>query len=519
MKSSILTRMAAGLTAMGLVLSFAACGQKTEGAQGSNGNEVGAKPTELKVAISSSASWPYNEKWKMWEYFREGTGMNLDVQAIPDSDFDTKVSLMMASPESLPDLIYMWVKSSIDSYAASDAFVSLDDNMDKMPNLKAFLESLPEAERDDLLAQRTSGDGKIYSAPMYGTQTINNLRSWIYRKDIFEKNAIAVPTTYDEMYQAAKKLKEIYPNSYPICMRDGLSTMDVFVSGWAPYLSLNTYYDFTDSTWKFGPTQPVMRDVAEYFVKLYQEGLVPPDYLTINTKSWEELMSTDRGFISFEYIVRIDFFNKINRTQNPEYTWASMAPPKPNVPTGQSKITKTNLSFSGYLACNTGKQERIDAALKVIDWMYSDEGTELLSWGKEGETYEVVNGKKRFILPHEEDTPTQLYGVGTHGILQKITVEANEATYTEEQVAECRKAVTYTNENANPTMWLPLTKEESDEITQLKLEIGTYFEEHFSKILMGQEPLSIWDQTVKEMEEMGAHRLEELYKQAYDRVK
>ena len=513
MKCSIWKRVTAGLLAAGMILSFAAC-------NGSKGNpaDTGKKVSELNVVVSSAASWPYNEKWKMWEYFREGTGVNLKVHAIPDTDFDTKVSLMMSSKDTLPDMIYMWVKATEDSYAESGAFVSLSDNLDKMPNMSAFLNSLPEAERKDLVTQRTSADGKMYSAPIYGTQTINNLRSWLYRKDIFEKNNVAVPTTYDEMYEAAKKLKKAYPNSYPICLRDGLARIDTFASSWAPYMSLNSYYDFTDSTWKFGPIQPAMKDLVAYFSKLHAEGLVSPEYLTTNTKSWEELMCTDRGFITFEYIVRIDYFNKINRPTYPEYTWASMAPPVPNTPQGASKLTKTNVSFSGYLVCNTGKQDNINTALSVLDWMYSDEGKELLSWGKEGETYEVKDGKKQYILPKEDDTPQLLYGVGTHGILQFISIEANEAGYSAEQVEECHKAVNYTDDNVNPTLWLPLNKEEDNEATKLKQDIGTYVEENISKMLVGQLPMSYWDTYVKDIKNAGADRLVEIYSQAYDRV-
>ena len=36
------------------------------------------------------------------------------------------------------------------------------------------------------------------------------------RVDVFEKNGLEVPKTYDELYESCKKLKEIYPDIYPI---------------------------------------------------------------------------------------------------------------------------------------------------------------------------------------------------------------------------------------------------------------------------------------------------------------
>ena len=91
-----------------------------------------------------------------------------------------------------------------------------------------------------------------------------------------------------------------------------------------------------------------------------------------------------------------------------------MTPPKGDGVTGQARIAKYNLDPTGYLICNTGKQDRIDNAFKLLDWMYSDEGSELLSWGKEGETYKVVDGKKKFIVG-ENETPQEKYGAATYG--------------------------------------------------------------------------------------------------------
>ena len=70
----------------------------------------------------------------------------------------------------------------------------------------------------------------------------------------------------------------------------------------------------------------------------------------------------------------------------------------------------------------------------------------------------------------------------------------------------------------HPTLWLPLNKEEDNEATTLKQDIGTYVEENISKMLVGQLPMSYWDTYVKDVKDAGADRLVEIYSQAYDRV-
>lgn len=515
-------RMIAGglgaLMLLGLVACKPAEPQRQEPSESTAGaGKLFEKPTEISIVLSSHVSWPFNENWILWDYVEEATGATLKLQAIPSNDQDTKIALMMSSPETLPDLLHTWKKQTVDNYMWSGAYLSYDDHMDLMPNYQKFWASIPKAERKELFAQRTSGDGKIYSAPSYGTQTVNNLRTWMYRKDILDKHGLAVPSTSTELYETAKKLKQLYPESYPICFRTGLSKITEWGPSWQKDFTQYSYYDYGDQTWKFGAREPAMRTIVEYFLKLKNEELVPPNYITMETKSWEELMSTDRGFFTLDYIVRIDFFNLANRQDNPDYTLALMAPPKPDISGGRQKLFKGNLDFYGYCVCNTGKEDRIENAFRFVDWMYTDEATELLSWGKEGETYEVVDGRKQFILEGDEQ-PQNKYGIATYGLYQRILTEANEATYTLEQVEACHEVLQYLEPNSLPTQWLPLTEDEASEANAIISEVNNYTDEQLSKFLLGQTPMSEWDTFQKGLADSQIDRLLEIYDQAYKRV-
>lgn len=521
MKKKVLKRIALLLSLVSLLGLMAACGEPEvviEGKVYAGEGKTFTEPTEISVVISSHVSWPYNENWKMWEYFQEGSGANLKITALADADYNTKLSLMMSTPEELPDLLHTYDKPMVETYAGSGAFLSYTDNMDLMPNMEAFFNTLPAEEKEELYMQRTSGDGKMYSAPAYGTETVSGVRSWMYRKDIFEKHGLEVPKTSDELYQTAKKLKELYPESYPICFRTGFGKLDEWGPAWQNDFQQNAYYDTVEETWKYGAQQPVMKEMVNFFIKLREENLVPPDYLTMETKSWEELMSTDRGFITLDYIVRIDFFNSANREVNPNYTLALMAPPAPSIPGGRAKLMKANIDFNGYSVCNTGDKKSQENAFKLVDWMYTDEATELLSWGKVGETYKIdENGRRQFILA-EGDTPQNAYGVTLRGLYQRLLPEANEATYSEEQVAACHEMVNYVETNTNMTWWIPLTDDEADRVADLKAELVSFMEENLSKFLLGQRPMSEWDAFQEDLKDMGVEELISLYSTAHERL-
>lgn len=511
-------RMTAGAIAGVLLLAMSACAPKgeTENTTGDTG-ELFAPGTEISMVVGSHSSWPYDENWNMWRYFREATGVKFNVQAIPNEDINTKVTLMLASPDTLPDLIYLDSKLLSDDFAKQGALVAIDDYMELMPNYTKFWNSLPEEERTARLMIRKSTDGKTYFPQNYGTDSRQGIRAWMYRKDTFEKHGLAVPTTMDEVYETAKKLKQLYPTSYPLCQREGLRNIGVMGALWKPYFTWELYYDFENPSWHYGATEDTMLEIVKFMRKMYEEELLPPDYLHGTTRSWEELMSTERGFMTADFVVRIDHFNTILRKDNPSYTLAAMTPPKPDTPTAGTKVNKFNVDQKGYVICNTGKEDRIKNAIRLVDWMYTDEAAELLSWGKEGETCEVKNGARHFIRPEDGDIEGE-YGVFSYGTYLRVDPTAAIDIASEEQQAGIRVALDNTIENYNPALWMALADDEQREYNQINDSVKTYVEENLSKFLQAQRPLSEWDSYVSGAKALGIDRMIEIYDTAYQRI-
>ncbi len=194
-----------------------------------------------------------------------------------------------------------------------------------------------------------------------------------------------------------------------------------------------------------------------------------------------------------------------------------MPPPSANIPTGQHKLSKQNYEMVAYVLCNTRNETRINNTLKLFDWMYSEEGRELLSWGKEGETYEVVDGKRRFIL-NEDESAYSKYGFATYGLGQCIYPEANEAMYSKDQSEQSRIAIGYGEKYMNPYQWLSLDEDDFRDAGDLATEIGTFGNEMLSKFLNGTLPMSKWDEFQQELKEMGVDELIAYYAKAYDHV-
>ncbi len=503
-----------------LALSLAACTKTQTGGTAANADPL-TKDDVIKVVLISHPSWPYQDNWKVMEYIRENVGATVEVNAIPSSDVATKYSTMFADPSSLPDLCSFDYKGGAEGQLMQGALVAFDDYEEYMPNYVAWKDSLSEADYDAYVTARKSYDGKVYYSPVVGRETTEGVMAWLYRKDIFEKHNLKVPTTFDELYEVSKELKALYPDSYPFCVRNALKfNLNVmapsFDENWA---GPGLYYDFAEEKWKHGSLEEPMREALIFFNKMAAEGLMTPDYATISTASWQELISSDRGFITPEYQTRIDFFNSIAKDNNQPLRFTAMVPPVANAEKGTNKVIKNNLDPYGLVLCNTMDEGRIANAAKYLDWFYSDEAVEIVSWGKEGETFEVVDGKKQFIKNGANEPIKTLYGFSIPGTFLRADIEAIESTESED-ISEVRSMVIeHTMDKFPPTKYLSFTPEESEFMADKITAINTYVDEIITKIATGQAPISMFDEMVEEANKMGLAEVLETYEAAYNRVK
>lgn len=94
-----------------------------------------------------------------------------------------------------------------------------------------------------------------------------------YRKDLFEKHGIAVPKTWDEYYEAAKKLKKADSKAY---MTHFSQTDPNWFSGLLWQKGANMFAQDGDA-WKVDVDSPAAGEVADYWQKMIDEKLVATD--------------------------------------------------------------------------------------------------------------------------------------------------------------------------------------------------------------------------------------------------
>lgn len=159
---------------------------------------VAVKAETIKFWTTEEQPERLAKQQKMADDFKAKTGIDVEVIPVTESDLNTRATAAFAAGD-LPDVIYTplqnvlpWTEAGIlDSGAATDVVDKLDP--------KTFA---PGA------LNMVETDGDYAAVPVDGwTQMI------LYRKDIFEKEGLAPPTTFAAMEAAVKKLNDP-PNMY-----------------------------------------------------------------------------------------------------------------------------------------------------------------------------------------------------------------------------------------------------------------------------------------------------------------
>lgn len=457
-----------------------------------------AEPATLRLLTDQSQAWPVKPDWAVWRWIKDATNIEIkqELQTGPES-----LPLAISSGD-MPDLMSVF-PADAQKYGPQGAFLDLSKYLDKMPNVKKYLE-----ERPTVAQRMTSPGGEMYNIINDGGGAGNNV-VYFYRDDIFAKHSLQVPTTWDELYETAKKLKALYPDSYPFVFRHGIGTMRSFAPAFGIYPWF--YEEPGTEKMKFGVADPNFKKLVEYLNKFYKEGLFPPDWLSMDYKAWTQFITTNKSFISIQYIGQIEIMNsQLKDGAHLKF----MAPP---LGAGDKPyLAKANFEEYGFAV--SSKTKNLDAALRYLDFIYSDEGSDLLSWGKEGESYEIVDGKRKLLPQFKEpnDLRKEL-GMFTTGAVGLANMESSLSLSNENERYAYAEAEKYQFPTMNITP--PLTNEEKSVVALIEEQVLKHYEASVAKFINGETPMSQWDAFLAELDKMGATKLLDTYQVALDRLK
>ena len=133
------------------------------------------------------------------------------------------------------------------------------------------------------------------------------------------------------------------------------------------------------------------REFLELMVTLYQEKLIDAELFTHTTKDIATMFNSNTAFSGYQWISRPQNTNTVLAETVPEVSLQPTTPIK-----GEAQlIPARNLPGTSFgIGYQVEKDPaKLDAMLRLIDFMYSDEGIFLTNYGIEGIHHTMVDGK------------------------------------------------------------------------------------------------------------------------------
>lgn len=430
--------------------------------------------------------------------------LGVDLNWTELDSFESVVKTMIAEKKP-PELMFInnYTHTNWATYGVDGAFINFMDYMDQMPNVKAYLED-PANEANVL--KYTYSETEMYALPIGGDGD-STARAFLYRKDIFEKNNIEIPTNQEEFVAVLRKLKELYPSSMPFVMRNMNGTNIQGAQAWghlygAAHVNRGLYGTFftldDDGNYYMAQTSNAYKEMAEFIVEMTQEGLMHASSMTIDTAGWQEALASDTSFITYDKIDRIPQLTTQGVALNEEYQIAAFAPFNFGTHATETDVVSTSFAAAatsyGFMVSAVSDEETIDNILTYIDWLYSEEGQFVTNWGIEGESYEVLeDGSLSYI-----DSFLEAQGGATKTGLNKAAICAHTwfepflDTCDEEMAKGLEMAQEFTGKTA--AQYALLYNEDEQFVWDTYAEtLYTTAQGEWSKFALGQKDFAEWD--------------------------
>jgi len=467
-----------------------------------------------------------------YQELQKRTGIQIQFQHPPvgGTQATEQFNLMIASGQYPAIIEWNWLTfPGGPSKALQDGvIVRLNDLIDQhAPNLKKVLDEHPEWRK-----QIVTDQGDIYCFPfLRGDPTLQSFGGPAVRGDWLEKAGLQSPTTIDEWHSMLQTFKgndyngngqtDEWPfspwlDSGPI---PGFN-FHAFIGAWG---ITNGFYQDNGAV-KYGPLQPEYKEFLGTMAEWYKEGLIDPDVVSMDQKAYDAKMTGGQiGSGIMRVGGGIGKFMGLMRDKDPNFVIAATAYPTLNAGDKPILGQRDNIyPGGGSAAITTANQNQVET-VKLLDYAYGEDGHMLFNFGVEGVSYTMENGYPTYtdvVLKNPDGLPI-VQAMAQHFRANFDGPFVQDKRYIEQyfQLQEQKEAYQTWSQPTNERLMPPVTptEDESRRFARTMAEVNTRFEEVFTKVLTGAQPIDSWDTFVGELKQLGIEEALQVQQAALDR--
>lgn len=508
---------------MASILAFAACSkddnENSADEPDDNFNKedypIVDEPITLEIMGKKS---PVQPEWGEMGFFQEMedlTNIEFKYRTSSDDDFTQNKQLSFSSMD-LPDLYYgaELTSGEVVDYGSQGLLVPLEDLIeDYAPNIQKLLDDNP-----DLRASITTPDEHIYALPALDQAPTSKTPILWLNGPWLEELDMDRPSTIDEFYDMLKAFQDEDPGNVGDVIPMTVNEPSDLRVGLLPNFGIvqddGIFED--DGEVKFAYVQDEFREYLEFLNKLYNEKLLDNDMFS---HSYEQFIAKGErtGIFSTWPIVMVGFEDDQDALKYP------MLPPMTSSVNDELQTIEYSEYYRGRAAI-TSENEHPAATMRWLDYLYTEEGTLLSRLGIEGKTYEWNEDDQWILLNEEGLSTTETNAKHAPGVGTSVPMVLSDEFYAKEggnpailDIYDWAEEELISHAKM-PYPQVYFTVEEQTEISALKPDIESYFDQMEAKFITGAESIDEkWDEFVETLHDLDIDRLVEIHQDAYDR--
>ncbi len=311
------------------------------------------------------------------EWINENSPVNIEWKPIPVNDMEERINVLFAAGEA-PDLIMHPWQGKFENWASQGLLMPIDDL------IKNHSTNYKEFWANDTTIQKM---GRVNDATyiFINKKLFEPHQMLIIRQDWLDALGLDAPTTTDEFFEVAKAFTFDDPDGNG---KDDTYGYDLAFIGemamWAMFQAPDNN-DFLLEGNKVVHTYEHKKDSVAFMKKLYDAGVVSPDFLTDKgAADAEQRMLTGKlGMMAFPRW-------KVNRTRMETFLTNVPDGEIVPIPLPESKYGTFTAHIGFPYATNLGidaKSEYPEEIMAYIDWTMEPDVQKVLLRGFEGEQY------------------------------------------------------------------------------------------------------------------------------------
>ena len=368
-----------------------------------------AEPVEIDIIARQlgQASHPDNAIWEALEPKLREHGVIANIEYYPSTDYASQCSALIASGQ-YPDMMEFWSSSfprELNELIEDGVIQPLDD-------LIAQYGSNITTVRTENNCTWLKMDGQTYGIPCRAEDVGTNY-CYVVRQDWLDALDLPVPDTLDDFYDMLVAFSQYDADgdgdtSDTIPFGYGSSThfqLPVAIAC-SPNSIVYGQWNVTDDGVEYYAVMDNFKNVLEFTRRLYQEGLMEPEYVLMDRDQlWTRMNEGMYGACAW-YVDRLD----VQTSPTAETYYAANPDSQLTVlnifpdENGVRRYPRMN-STQQMIVFSEASQEEAAACIRFLDYLYSDEGGLLADLGVEGVHWDTnEDGQMEILISSEEQT-------------------------------------------------------------------------------------------------------------------